>query len=623
MAELRRRRHCEETQTVKITKDLCVDDKLTETITERSPTESSRSKAEGVSPRSEKENEELQPTDDEISSTSTSTSTSTWIVTKWVILRLTGLVYLIAFLGAYYQNRGLMGSNGLQPASDFMDSIQNKFASPWEGFQNHPTIFWWMDLQDDRMEAVALAGMTLSALVVLGEDSVILMGLLWLLDFSIVTIASGTSFYNYGWESQLLETGFLALFLCDVLPQFRDRARNRKSPPSPIVLWLFRWLCFRISMGAGLIKIRGDSCWTQKTCLHYHFETQPIPSPMSFFFHFLPKWALEHAVDMDLFVQVYTSWIVLVPTSLPGAPRLLNKLLLTLVRIGGVIQAGFMINIIMSGNFAFLNHLTIIPALACLDDGCWPQFVHTLATGERKRREGKPYTHKTFTWWRPRLLMDLLLLAMIGNLSWPVVDNLFQWSGQRQQMNASFGRFRLVNTYGAFGSVGKGRYEPIVSITYNGHDWHELEFPCKPGTVTRRPCFCAPYHYRVDWNIWFLGFKPHMNMLQGREAWLLSLVSKLLDANAKERPWLDLLDRTSASMLRKNYEKKFQTPLYAKVDMYHYTMAAPLWQILPEYLEGKQNIVWWEREFEEVLIPPVRIDQEGQRLLAVDLNQDT
>ena len=431
MAELRHRRHLEETKTLKT--EYFENDKLTEAITESSPTESS-SKYEAVSPS---KNEGQASTDDEITSTS-------WIVAKWMILRLTGFMYLIAFLGAYYQNRGLMGSNGLQPASNFMDSIQSKFASPWEGFQDHPTIFWWLDLQDDRMDAVALVGMTLSALVVLGEDSVILMGLLWLLDISIVTIASGTTFYNYGWESQLLETGFLALFLCDVFPQFGGR--DKKSPPSPLVLWLFRWLCFRISMGAGLIKIRGDSCWTQKTCLFYHFETQPIPSPMSFFFHFLPKWALEHAVDMDLFVQVYTSWIVLVPTSLPGAPRLHNKLLLTFVRIGGFIQAGFMINIIMSGNFAFLNHLTIIPALACLDDRCWPQFVHILATGKRNSCEAKPY--KTFIWWRPRLLMDLSLLIMIGNLSWPVVDNLFQWSGQRQQMNASFGRFRLVNTYG-------------------------------------------------------------------------------------------------------------------------------------------------------------------------------
>ena len=100
--------------------------------------------------------------------------------------------------------------------------------------------------------------------------------------------------------------------------------------------------------------------------------------------------------------------------------------------------------------------------------------------------------------------MYVLLLLLIGYLSLPVVINLLQLGGQRQQMNASFGNFRLVNTYGAFGSVGKARYEPIVSVAYGltndtgleEYDWIELEFPCKPGKLTRRPCFCAPYHYR-------------------------------------------------------------------------------------------------------------------------------
>jgi hypothetical protein len=417
----------------------------------------------------------------------------TWVVAKWAILRLVGIVYFIAFIGAYYQHRGLIGSHGLQPATDFFEPLRNKFSSSWEGFQNYPSVFWWMELSDNTLEMVYLAGVAISSLVILGEDSMMSMILLWLLYFSIITSANGTTFYNYGWESQMLETGFLAVFLCDFFPQFGRR--THKSPPSPITLWLFRWLCFRISMGAGLIKIRGDSCWTQKTCLYYHFETQPIPSPMSFFFHFLPKWALKHAVDLDLFVQVYTSWMVLCPTHMPGS-SIHSKPLLWIVRIGGFIQAGFMMSIILSGNFAFLNHLTIIPALACLDDACWPQWIHRLAFCSTRRRQ-------IFNWkWNPRFFMDLLLLALIGSLSWPVVVNLFQLDGKQQLMNASYDRFKLVNTYGAFGSVGQGRYEPIVSITYNGRDWVELEFPCKPGTVTRRPCFCAPYHYRLDWNIW-------------------------------------------------------------------------------------------------------------------------
>lgn len=531
----------------------------------------------------------------------------TWLVTKWAILRLTGCVYFIAFIGAYYQNRGLLGSDGIHPAVDFFkDQLQPQYSDQWEGFMKHPAIFWYIDLNDDNLLTLYKSGMALSALVISGVDSMIVMLALWLLYFSIITVAGGTSFYSYGWESQLLETGFLCIFLCDIFPQF---GKKEKSPPSPIILWLFRWLCFRISMGAGLIKIRGDSCWTDKTCLHYHFETQPIPSPMSFLFHFLPKWALTHAVDLDLFVQVYTSWMVLCPTEISGSQRL-SSLCHWIVRIGGFIQAAFMINIILSGNFAFLNHLTIIPALACLDDACWPRWLTTMARAQVKCLH--------FNWRSPRLLVDFYLLWLIGTLSRPVVENLLQIGGKRQQMNASFGSFRLVNTYGAFGSVGQGRYEAIVSFSYDGQTWMELEFPCKPGTLTRRPCFCAPYHYRVDWNIWFIGFKPHMQMLRGREHWLFALLSKLLEKNATKRPWLELLDASSANLLRRNYEEKNMTPSYVKVDMYHYKMAKPLWEILPVLLSGKEA-VWWNRTFEEVLVPPVRLDVERQRLVPVEL----
>ena len=75
-------------------------------------------------------------------------------------------------------------------------------------------------------------------------------------------------------------------------------------------------------------------------------------------------------------------------------------------------------------------------------------------------------------------------------------------------MNTSFDPFKLVNTYGAFGSVGEGRYEPVVALSDDGKTWREVDLPCKP-TLRRRPCFCAPYHHRLDWNIWFIGFKPH------------------------------------------------------------------------------------------------------------------
>ena len=204
-----------------------------------------------------------------------------------------------------------------------------------------------------------------------------------------------------------------------------------------------------------------------------------------------------------------------------------------------------------------------------------------------------------------RLFIDLCLVTLIGALSVPVVANLLQTGGKHQVMNASFDSFRLVNTYGAFGSVGEARYEAIISVSDDGREWTGLDLPCKPGDVKRRPCFCAPYHYRLDWNIWFIGFKPHQSMLQHRERWMFELLRKILTGEASRsgndsRHLLALLDPTSADWLRRNPLK------YAKVDMYHYRMADPIWIILYKWLMGEE-VIWWTRNFEEILIPPLEL----------------
>lgn len=305
-------------------------------------------------------------------------------------------------------------------------------------------------------------------------------------------------------------------------------------------------------------------------------------------------------IDADFLVQVYTCWFVMVPP--------IGTLGRWLLRAGGVLQIGLMLGIIFSGNFAFLNHLTIIPAFACLDDVCWPRWLQ-----RRFEQRKSGVTTLAMPLWRRA--MDVSLLCTIGYLSLPVITNL--WGKEGQTMNRSFDNFRLVNTYGAFGSVGTERYEPIVSISRTGWDWTELEFPCKPGDVYRRPCFCAPYHYRLDWNIWFLGFKPHKAYLQRREQWLYHLVAKLLipttNTSTDPRPWLDLLDRNTTHFLQTSYYEKREAPRYAKVDMYRYEMAAPL----SRFLTSTEKLPWWNRTFSENLIPVVQWDPAQKRLQQV------
>ena len=117
--------------------------------------------------------------------------------------------------------------------------------------------------------------------VVAGYANAPLLTVLWFLYMSFVHV--GQEWYGYGWEIQLTETGFLSIFLCPLLDM---RPFPKRAPPFPIIS-LFRWLIFRMMLGSGLIKIRGDEIWRNGTALYYHFETQPIPGPLSRWFHFL------------------------------------------------------------------------------------------------------------------------------------------------------------------------------------------------------------------------------------------------------------------------------------------------------------------------------------------------
>src|SRR5437764_7493120 len=180
--------------------------------------------------------------------------------------------------------------------------------------------------------------------------------------------------YGYGWETQLLETGFLSIFLCPLL----DGRPFPKTPPPLLVIWLFRWFGFCIMIGAGLIKMRGDSCWRDLTCLYYHYETQPIPSPISRYLHFAPHWFHKVETLWNHFVELIVPWFSF-------GPRHARH-------IAGVLLVIFQIILIISGNLSFLNYVTIIPFLACFDDTFWRRILPKalVSRAERAAQRSQP-----------------------------------------------------------------------------------------------------------------------------------------------------------------------------------------------------------------------------------------
>jgi Lipase maturation factor len=423
----------------------------------------------------------------------------TYWLTRFALLRLLGLVYAFAFLAAARQLVPLVGHAGLTPADTFLAAVAKASGSRWEGFLRLPSLFW-VHLSDGSLQAAAWMGFGLSLVVTLGYANGIVLAVLWALYASIVPV--GQSWYGYGWELQLIETGFLAIFLAS---PFDPRPFPRRPPPTPVI-WLFRWLIARVMWGAGLIKLRGDPCWRELTCLDWHFETQPIPNPLSPLFHFAPRWThragtlLNHVTELAAPV-----FIVFRPP---------------FVWVAGALMLLFQLFLIASGNLSFLNWLTIVPILACFDDAVWRRVLprRLVLLADRASAEAVPSRAQTGAAWA--------LVALVAVLSVPPVINLLSPS---QAMNTSFTALPLVNTYGAFGSVGRDRYEIIFEGTEAATPgdpsaiWKEYEFPDKPGDPKRGLPIVAPYQPRLDWAIWFAAMGT-----PEQYPWTIHFVWKLL-----------------------------------------------------------------------------------------------
>jgi len=490
---------------------------------------------------------------------------SYWL-TRFIILRLLGFVYAIAFLVAAQQLVPLIGGHGLTPARYFLGEIHSQLGSRTAGMLQVPTLFWF-GISDNGLSIFAWVGFGLSLVVLAGYANAIILTVLWAMYMSIVHI--GQIWYGYGWETQLLETGFLSIFLCPLL----DARPFPKRAPPLLVIWLFRWLGFRIMIGAGLIKLRGDPCWRDLTCLYYHYETQPIPSPISRYLHFAPHWFHQIETAWNHFIELVVPWFSFTPR--------------TARHIAGVLLITFQIFLIISGNLSFLNYVTIIPFLACFDDTFFRRILpkSLVRRAEEAAQQAKPC--------RVQNGVAIALSILVAYLSVAPVLNLVS---NRQVMNSSFDPLDLVNTYGAFGSVGKERYEIIFEGTDDAlisgdTKWKEYEFTAKPGDPNRRPPFIAPYQPRIDWQIWFAAMASPADY-----PWTLHFVWKLLHN-----------DRGTLSLLA-NDPFPTSPPRYIRARLYRYHFA-PI-----------GDPAWWKRERIGEWLPALSTDDTEFRRLLVAMN---
>lgn len=451
------------------------------------------------------------------------------------------VVYLLAFLGAALQFRALIGEHGMLPAPRFLRRV-----SP----RRSPSLFH-LHYSDRFFAGVAWTGVALSAAMVVGLGDLVplwaamaLWTVLWALYLSIVNI--GQAWYSFGWESLLLETGFLAIFL-----------GNDTVAPPLLVLLLARWLLFRVEFGAGLIKLRGDPCWRDLTCLYYHHETQPMPGPLSWFFHHLPRPLHRVEVAANHFAQL------VVPVGL-FAPQPVASIAAGLVIVT-------QLWLVLSGNFAWLNWLTILLAVTALDARVFGPLP------------GAPALSEPPLWFAGAVIV--LTVVTVGLSYWPV-RNLMS---KNQRMNTSFNPYHLVNTYGAFGSIDRVRNEVVIEGTADTSIsdetvWREYEFKGKPGDLRRWPRQYAPYHLRLDWLMWFAAISP----IYAR-SWLLPFVVRLLQN-----------DPATLRLLR-HCPFPDAPPRYIRARLYEYRYTS--------LRELRRDHACWRRELVDEYLPPLTLHQ--------------
>ncbi|ADG74708.1 protein of unknown function DUF1222 [Cellulomonas flavigena DSM 20109] len=419
-----------------------------------------------------------------------------YTVAREVVQRGVAAVYVVAFVAVLRQFRPLLGERGLLPVPAFTARVP---------FRASPSLFhrWY---SDRLVVAVGATGVLVAVSLVAGVPQsgppwapLAAFGLLWVLYLSVVNV--GQVFYGFGWESLLLEAGFLVAFL----------GSRVVAPPLPVLVLLW-WLVLRVELGAGLIKMRGDTAWRDLTALDFHHQTQPMPGPLSRLFHLLPRPVHRAEVLANHVTQLVVPFGLLVPG--------------TVASTAAAVMVVTQLWLVLSGNFAWLNWLTIVLACSAVDDATWARVLGPAGVDLGARPPAAAPA-----WW---VVVVLVVTAVCAWLSRHPLRNLVS---RHQRMNASFNAWHLANAYGAFGTVTRRRTEVVVEGTLDADPdaatWHAYEFRGKPTDVRRLPRQVAPYHLRLDWGMWFLALGSSAQL-----RWFLPLLGRLLEA---DRPTLRLL----------------------------------------------------------------------------------
>jgi hypothetical protein len=394
---------------------------------------------------------------------------TTHILVSWLFLRGLALIYFAAFASMAVQIEGLIGDNGILPIKSALTAIAR--SSPNSKFTAFPTVFWF-DASEPALLMVCYIGMMAAAMLLLDVFERIALILCYGLYLSISV--AGQDFTAFQWDVFLLEAGFLALFL---------------TWGSPICMFLYRWLIARFMFMGGLVKLASDDpTWANLTALGYHYQTQPLPSPLAYYAYYLPQWFHQVCVAGVLIIELIIPFFVFLPRRF----RLFAAWSFILLQS----------SIILTGNYNFFNLLTILICLFLFDDRDIERTMPGRLIDVIRQKQAHPgaIANTIAAVWMCLVLLTCASHIWIYNVRQPLISPL------KALVRLTF-TYSLINNYGPFARMTTERPEIIVQGSNDGKNWQTYQFKYKPVNLDQKLGWNSPHQPRLDWQMWFAALE--------------------------------------------------------------------------------------------------------------------
>jgi hypothetical protein len=469
----------------------------------------------------------------------------TFEAVQFFFVKALAFMYFIAFVSFGMQVRGLVGAHGILPLDGYLRNAADVLgAARWHAL---PMVFW-LNSSDTFLVLVCFLGAACAVVVFVGKWW--RAALVFCYIFYLSLVHAGQDFTSYQWDMLLLETGFLAIFI----------------GWHPTVLWLFRWLLFRLMLLSGVAKLMsGDPTWRNLTALRYHYETQPLPTPLAWYANLLPLGAQRASVAAMFAIELLVPFLIFLPRRWRMA--------------GGGAMAVLQVSILLTGNYTFFNWLTFALCLFTMDDDAvlrWipkriaprvAPLIRPVEAGRIARPVGAAVGGVVL------VLTLILMVSAVAGRTWRPATALVRAASP----------FGIANNYGLFAVMTTARDEIIVEGSNDGAKWLAYEFPYKPGDVYRAPPVIAPFQPRLDWQMWFAALGSYRN-----NPWFVNFAVRLLQG----RPEVTRLLRTNPF--------PDAPPRFIRATVYRYWFT--------NWKTGRQTGAWWNRTPRGVYMRAISLD---------------